>query len=111
LPRAFWELDLRSLFESGLGGGRLLHGDRCGAAGEIHLLDRPARFVARCLGLVADVRLGRGGGDVGRLRGRRRQRLPAPGAHDQPAERADHDHGDDYSKDDGFHNPSSISHG
>jgi Permease for cytosine/purines, uracil, thiamine, allantoin. len=32
------------------------------------------------------------------------QRLLAATADDEPAECADHDHGDDYSKDDGFHN-------
>ncbi|GAA3217323.1 hypothetical protein GCM10020256_20250 [Streptomyces thermocoprophilus] len=39
------------------------------------------------------------------------QLLGAPAADDEPAERAEDHHGDDYSKDDGFHNASSISHG
>ena len=55
-----------------LRGGRLLddHGGRRRRLGEreFHLLDRAARFVARRLGLVADVRLGRRGGDGGRGR-------------------------------------------
>ena len=78
---------------------------------EVHLLDGAARFVARGLGLVADVRFGGRGGDGRACVGGRRGQLLLPAAADhEPADRAEHDHGDDYSKDDGFHNPPSISH-
>src|SRR5690606_13779391 len=100
----------RDLDGGSLRGGRLLDADG-GAVGKINLLDGAPRFLPRRLGLVADVRLGRRGGDVGRGGRRRGQRLLAAAADDEPADRAEHDHGDDYSKDDDVHNPSSISHG
>ncbi len=101
---------LRDLDLGSLGGGRFLDDDGTGARRKINLLDGAPRFLPRRLGLFADVRLGRRGGDVGRGGRRRGQRLLAPAPDDEPAERAEHDHGDDYSKDDDVHNPSSISH-
>src|SRR5690606_37436543 len=65
----------RDLDGGSLRGGRLLDDDG-GAVRKINLLDGAPRFLPRRLGLVADVRLGRRGGDVGR--GRRRPTMPPP---------------------------------
>lgn len=80
-------------------------------AGETDLLDGAPRFVARRLGFLADTGLG-GRSDGRRARRRRgRQLLLLAAADHEPADQADRDQGDDYSKDDDFHNASSIGHG
>ncbi|CAO0835778.1 hypothetical protein SMICM17S_11999 [Streptomyces microflavus] len=92
--------------------GRGLLGGR-GGVREADFVDGAPRFVARRLGLLADLRLGgRSDGRRGRRRGRQLPLLAA--ADHEPADQADSGQGDDYSEDDDFdefHNPSSIGHG
>ncbi|MDF9806967.1 hypothetical protein M2436_005514 [Streptomyces sp. HB372] len=90
--------------------GGLLRGR--GGVREADFVDGAPRFVARRLGLLADLRFG-GRSDGRRARRRGRQLLLAAAYH-EPADQADSDQGDDYSEDDDFdefHNPSSIGHG